>query len=259
MTRIIFAALLALAGFSARAQEVVFDDPKGDDNGPGTYTYPTDRVYKPGSFDITQFKVTERVGQVTFELAVNSDLEDPWAMGSGFSVQMAFVHVKTGPGGFTEGIPGTNVSFAPDSAWNKVVILSPQKPYVVKQELKKKSDPAMRDAALTPVTRGKGRVISATVDKKELGEGDITTWGYQVLMQSNEGFPDSNDVLTRKVNGVNGPHRFGGGDDGDCDPHVLDILGTPEQQKQWLAYQCGPDGSSVKKATLHTVYMGRKP
>jgi carbohydrate-binding DOMON domain-containing protein len=253
MARIALAALLALAAFAARAQEIVFDDPVGDDKGPGTYVYPTDRVYKPGSFDITQLKVTQKGDQVTFDLTVNSDLEDPWGMGSGFAVQMAFIHVKTGPGGFTEGLPGTNVAFAPDSAWNKVVILSPQKPFRVKQELKQKTDAKMRDAALVPDTRGKGRVISGTVSKKDLGDGDITTWGYQAILQSNEGFPDKNDVLTRKVNEFEGQHRFGGGNDGDCDPHVVDVLGTPEQQKEMLAYECGPEGASVKKATLKMV------
>jgi hypothetical protein len=39
------------------------------------------------------------------------------------------------------------------------------------------------------------------------------SWGYQVLMQSNEGYPDKKDLLTRKVNEVNGEHRFGGGND----------------------------------------------
>ena len=43
-------------------------------------------------------------------------------------------------------------------------------------------------------------------------------------MQSNEGFPDGKDLLTRKVNEYEGQHRFGGGTDGDCDPHVIDIL-----------------------------------
>lgn len=255
MARIVVAAFVALAGFCVRAQEVVFDDPKGDDTGPGGYTYPLDRVYKPGSFDITQLRVMQKDDKVTFELAVNSDLEDRWGMGAGFAVQMAFIHVRTGAGGFTEGIPGTNVSFAPDSAWNKVVILSPQKPLVVKREVTGKCDARMAAAALAPEARGKGRVIGATVDKKDLGEGDITTWGYQVLMQSNEGFPASGDVLTRKVNSAREQHRFGGGDDGDCDPHVMDILGTPEQQKAWLAYECGPDGSSRKKATLQMVRL----
>ena len=126
--RLVSAALLALAAFAARAQEVVFKDPIGDDNGPGKYVYPTDKVYKPGSFDLTELRVTQKGDKVTFAVSVNSDLEDPWAMPApaNFSVQMAFVFVKTGKGGFTKGIPGLNVVFAPDDAWNKVVILSPQ-------------------------------------------------------------------------------------------------------------------------------------
>ncbi len=43
-------------------------------------------------------------------------------------------------------------------------------------------------------------------------------------MQSNEGFPAGNDLLTRKVNEYEGQHRFGGGNDGDCDPQAIDIL-----------------------------------
>ena len=43
-------------------------------------------------------------------------------------------------------------------------------------------------------------------------------------MQSNEGFPAPTDLLTRKVNEYEGQHRFGGGTDSDCDPHVMDLL-----------------------------------
>jgi hypothetical protein len=108
---------------------------------------------------------------------------------------------------------------------------------------------------------GTGRTVSATVDKKELGEGDLTTWGYQVLVQSNEGFPDKTDLLTRKVNEYEGQHRFGGGNDGDCDPHVIDLLagkgtgdkGEIELQHQMLAYECNADGTSKKLATLRMV------
>ena len=46
---------LAAATPAAVAQKVSFKDPKDDDNGPGAYTYPTDPVYKPGSFDMTAF------------------------------------------------------------------------------------------------------------------------------------------------------------------------------------------------------------
>jgi hypothetical protein len=55
------------------------------------------------------------------------------------------------------------------------------------------------------------------------------------------------------VNEYEGQHRFGGGNDGDCDPHTMDILG--DDQKAQLAYECNPDGTSKKMATLHMVYM----
>jgi len=111
-------------------------------------------------------------------------------------------------------------------------------------------------------TRGSGRTISASVDKKDLGGGDITTWGYQVVMQSNEGFPTATDFLTRKVNEYEGQHRFGGGTDSDCDPHVMDVLagsGTGDKseidaQHEMLAYECNADGTSKKMATLTMVH-----
>ncbi len=262
-TRFALAALLALGAFAARAQEVVFKDPVGDDNGPGKYVYPTDPVYKPGSFDLTQLRVKQVGDKVTFEVSVNANLENPWSMPdpANFSVQMAFIHIKTGKGGFTKGVPGTNVAFAPRDAWNKVVILSPQPTGRVKAEVRDKA-PEMKDAVVVPAeTTGKGRVISGTVDKKELGKGDIAKWGYQVLMQSNEGFPDKKDVLTRKVNEFEGQHRFGGGTDFDCDPHVIDVLAGKgagdksevEEQHRMLAYECNPDGTAKKMATLKMV------
>ncbi len=263
-TRFFTAALLALAAFGARAQEVVFKDPIGDDNGPGKYVYPTDPVYKPGSFDLTELRVTQKGDKVTFAVSVNSDLEDPWAMPApaNFSVQMAFVFVKTGKGGFTKGIPGLNVQFAPDDAWNKVVILSPQPAGRVKAEAREKAADLLAGIVVPGETIGKGRTISATVDKKDLGDGDLTKWGYQVVMQSNEGFPDKTDLLTRKVNEFEGQHRFGGGTDFDCDPHVMDILAGHgkgdkseiDEQHKMLAYECNPDGTAKKMATLRMVH-----
>ena len=94
-----FAALLAVTSLSlvtaAVAQEVTFQDPTGDDFGPGTYKYPTDTVYKPGSFDLTGFSLKVKGDKATIEVTVNSNLEDPWRMGSGFSVQLVFVFIDT--------------------------------------------------------------------------------------------------------------------------------------------------------------------
>ena len=248
--------LASLLTFGASAaQAVVFDDPTGDDNGPGTYTYPTDSVYKPGSFDLTKLAVTKRGDQVEFAVDQNSTLEDPWGMGVGFSVQMIFVFIKNAPGGHTEGLPGLNIQFAPGSEWNKVVILSPQKKARVVGEAQTKAPKLMADIVVPNLTRGTGRTIKGSIPLKDLGgDGNVDAWSYQVVMQSNEGFPAAGDLLTRKVNEYEGQHRFGGGNDGDCDPHVMDVLEGPDaKQKDMLAYTCGPNGESVKPAMLKMI------
>jgi carbohydrate-binding DOMON domain-containing protein len=261
-----FAAFVcAVSAVAAGAQEVTFKDPTGDDFGPGTYVYPTDTVYKPGSFDLTQFTLEVSGRKANVSVGVNSVLEDPWGMKVGFAVQMVFVFIDTDRkegSGFTDGIPGLNVKFDPKYAWDKCVVLSPQAAARVRTEVETKA-PAMKDAVVVPGrTKGSGRTITGTVDLADLGEGDPATWAYQVVMQSNEGFPDASDVLTRRVNEYEGQHRWGGGNDGMCDPHLMDVLaGTGvgaaeevEAQKAMLTYECNPDGSAKRLAVLTMVH-----
>lgn len=259
-------AAVSLVGSAAFAQSVSFKDPVGDDNGPGGYTYPTDAVYKRGSFDLTGFDLKTSGAKTDVSVSVNSNLEDPWGMGGGFAVQMAFIFIDTDGkegSGFTRGLPGLNVEFAPASAWDKCIILSPQAPGRVKSEVENKLPKEMQAAIIIPTrTKGSGRTITGTIDTKALGGGDPTTFGYQVVMQSNEGFPSGSDLLTRKVNEYEGQHRFGGGNDGDCDPHAMDILAGDatgaksevDAQHAMLQYECNDDGTAKKLATLSMVH-----
>lgn len=264
MKKFLCALALTLAAVSAFAQTVSLKDPTGDDDGPGTYTYPTDAVYTRGSFDLTSFTLKVNGAKTDVSVGVNGNLADPWSMGGGFATQMVFVFIdKDGQEGhgYTKAPSGLNIEFAPSSAWEKVIILSPQQPARVKTEVEQKAGD-MQNAVIIPSrTRGAGRTISGTIDTAALGEGDPTTWSYQVVMQSNEGFPSGSDLLTRKVNEYEGQHRFGGGNDGDCDPHAIDILagdatGAKEEidlQHKMLAYECNGDGSSKKMAVVSMV------
>lgn len=237
------------------AAPITLNDPTGDDKGPGNYTYPTDAVYKPGSFDLTKLSVTKSGANVDFAVDVNSSLEDPWGMGTGFAVQMVFIFMKSGAGGHTATPPGVNAQFAPGHEWNKLVVLSPQRKARVVTEATAKTGALAKDIVVPNITRGSGRTIRGSVPLAELGgDGNVDAWGYQVVMQSNEGFPAGSDFLTRKVNEYEGQHRWGGGHDGDCDPHVMDVLEGPDaKQADMLAYECGPDGKSVKMATLKMI------
>lgn len=240
------AALLVLPASGPRAADkgpvkgcgadggFALSDPAGDDDGPGTYTYPTDAVYKPGSFDVTEFQVVPKGDQVELKITVKSRIEDPWDSaawgGNGFSVQMAIIHVDTDHvkgSGVRDGLPGTNVRFAEDEAWDRAIVVSPQGPTRVNSEIDSKC-PQWKDRIIVPrITRASGRTLIAVVDRAALGGAPTPAWGWQVLMQSNEGFPAKTDLLTRKVNEFEGQHRFGGGTDYDNDPHVMDLLVPP--------------------------------
>jgi hypothetical protein len=211
-----------------------FTDPAGDDKGPGNYTYPTDAVYKPGSFDITEFQVVPAGDSVEFRVSVKSRIEDPWDSpawgGNGFSVQLVFIHIDTDHkkgSGVRDSLPGVHVRFNEDEAWDRAVIISPQGATRVNSEIESKC-PQWKDRIIVPrITRASGRTLTAVVDTAALGGPPKNTWGYQVLMQSNEGFPGKTDLLTRRVNEFEGQHRFGGGTDYDNAPFVMDIIVPP--------------------------------
>lgn len=258
-------ALGILLALPALAQDISFTDPTGDDSGPGGYSYPTDAVYKAGSFDLTKFDMKVKGDKADLTVSFNANLEDPWRMGGGFAIQMVFIFIDTDHqegSGFTDGLPGLNIKFAPKDAWDRCIILSPQPFARVNQEVESKAA-VMKPAVVIPNrVRGQGRNITASVSLKDLGAGDPKTWGYQVVVQSNEGFPADNDLLTRKVNEFEGQHRFGGGTDFDCDPHVMDILAGQGKgdasevaaQHEMLSYECNSDGTAKKAATLTMVY-----
>jgi carbohydrate-binding DOMON domain-containing protein len=256
-----FLLLTAMAVSALAADKITLEDPRGDDDGPGGYVYPTDAVYTRGSFDLTSLEVSWDKKNVDFDVTLATKLEDPWGMGGGFAVQMIFVFIDTGDGGNTDTPPGLNVKFADSDAWDYVVILSPQKKSRVTSEVGTKAE-SMSDAILVPNrTRGKGKTISGSIKLEDLGGGDPASWGYQVVVQSNEGFPQGGDLLTRKVNEYEGQHRFGGGNDGNCDPHVIDCLagaakgGDDEVQAQhdMLSFECDDEGNTKSMATLKMI------
>jgi len=250
---------------AAHAAGVQFKDPTGDDNGPGNYTYPTDAAYLRGAFDLTGLSVEESGSNLEIAVSVAATLNDPWGMGVGFATQLVFVFIDTdgkAGSGNTKGVPGLNVQFAPEDAWEKVVVLSPQKAARVQAEIRNNAADFQKDIVVPGRTKGSGKTISASVKKSEIGEGDPATWKYQVVVQSNEGFPAKGDLLSRRVNEFEGQHRFGGGNDGMCDPHVMDILAgsgagaadeVAAQHKAVGGFECGDEGESKKLATLPMV------
>ncbi len=242
-----------------------YNDPIGDDKGPGYYQYPTNPVYSSGAFDITSFEV-DATGKdnIVFKITVNADLKQDWGMAADFDIQHFQIYIDTDgvPGsGEVKCIPGLNVYFDPQNAWDRAVIITPQPSSRVQVELDVKAKEMEGNVVIPSKISGQGRTIIAVVSRKALGVGsdaDISKWAYQVIAQSNEGFPDPGDVLTRNVNEFRGLHRFGNGSDYSGDPEVIDILtwpakGTLQEAKDQFAIMNVWESYPDPKMDVHTV------
>jgi len=226
-----FASTSLLAG-AAFAGKVSFQDPKGDDNGPGSYEYPSKPVYEKGAFDLRSVEIKEKGSKIEITVEIGTTVKDAWESkrwptpGNGFSVQMFQVYADTDGkkgSGHDKALPGMNAKFADDSRWEKVFMISPQSNKRVSSEVKQKAKEFANDVVLPKKVVVRGKKVIATFDKKALG-GKVEQTGWQVLVGSNEGFPKGKDLLSRKVNEYPGGDRFGGVTDGDVDPHFVDCL-----------------------------------
>ena len=96
-------------------------DPGGDDNGPGTYQYPTSTDFHPGAFDLTRFRVISD-GTTVFLRATLANL-DP-TFGSALGAQLLDVYVRA-PGASTTSTAAAfasrNYTIAPADAWSEMV------------------------------------------------------------------------------------------------------------------------------------------
>lgn len=211
-----------------------YNDPIGDDKGPGYYTYPTNPVYVSGGFDILSFEVDgSGKDNVVFKITVNADLKQDWGMAADFDIQHFQIYIdqdRVSGSGNVLTIPGLNVLVHPDFAWDRVVLITPQPESRVQIEVDVKAKDLADYAVIPTKISGQGRTITAVVKKSALGlakDENMDGWAWQVVAQSNEGFPDPEDMLTRNVNEYRGLHRIGGGSDYWGDPELVDILVWP--------------------------------
>ena len=88
-------------------------DPAGDDNGPGSYVYPTNGAFVPGAFDVTRFGVHDDGAQVNFVVDLRGEITNPWG-GNQIAVQRFNVYVSDAADGTAvPALPGTNAQLAP--------------------------------------------------------------------------------------------------------------------------------------------------
>ena len=231
------------SGVTQSSDKIKLKDPKGDDKGTGVYTYPTDPVYAPGSFDLLSCDVTDKGEEIEFKVKFNAPVSFSW--GDAWDVQQIQIYLdmdhKKGSGR-TKTLPGTQVVIDEESAWEKVVFIDPHSVAKINGEIGMKAKEMAKDIILPHKIKPIGKTIKAIVKKSDLGISgttDLSKWGYGVMMLSATGFPGDWCVLMRRVNEYNGQHRFGGGADGAGDPNVMDMIvgdGNGSKDEKELQY-----------------------
>lgn len=268
MRSLIFLLLSLTFVTPAWAGSVVLQDPSGDDFGPGKYKYPTGSEYKRGSFDLRKLEIKDKGSKVEFRISFAQRIEDPFdskswePKGNGFSVQLVQIYLDLKAGsGFKKALPGVNAKFAAKDAWDKVILVAPQNIIQAKARVRQDAGSMTRSVIVPRSIKVRGKTLVLSVKKSALGGALPAQFGVQAVVGSSEGFSGPKELYSRKVNEYPGKHRFGGGSDYKCDPHLIDILagkgagGRDEvaAQKASLSYKCGPNGKSIKTATLPMV------
>ena len=218
------------------------DDPVGDDDGPGTYTYPTNPAFSPfsGIFDLTHFKVLHDPESVYFDITV-AGIANTWNAPEGFSHQLINVYVDTTPNaGRADTLrDGPFVLFDPRHAWDvniKIMGWGGTRVYFASDDT---SSSGVYEGVFAEALPD-GKTIRAALPKRVVGEPS-DAWKYYVLAASQDGYgPDNHRPVMAKA----GAWVFGGGSDLDVNPNVIDILAPesgPRSQHNQLSSWSEPE------------------
>jgi glucoamylase len=201
-------------------------DPTGDDNGPGTYQYPTNSSFVAGSFDLTRFQVLSD-GAYAYLRVTLANLVPTFGATDGAQLLDLYVHVPGASSTSTQAAYASrNYTIAPAGAWSQRI------------EVQGFASPVWVDAAGNSVGTASALAVQAdktiTVALPEAQFGTPTSgWGFSVVLTGQDGFsPD----LARAFTATPGAYTFGvcapGGTAPICSvdpttvPKAMDVL-TP--------------------------------
>ena len=171
-------------------------DPPGDDNGPGTYQYPTDPAFVAGSFDITRFQVIATGTQVFLRTTVKTLVP---TFGSPIGAQLLDIYVHS-PGAATTStaapFTSRNYTIAAADAWSQ------------RLEIQGFAAPAWVDASGNSVgaaivtSSALADTITIAVPASSFGT-PASGWSFTVVLTGQDGFsPDQARELRGHAAGV---------------------------------------------------------
>ena len=158
-------------------------DPAGDDNGPGSYVYPTSSAFSEGAFDVRELGVYDDGANVNFAVTLDGATTNPWG-GNQMSVQRFDLYLGTGagPGAGSGPVPartGTNADLA--APYDLVITADGFAGLGVRDA----SGAVVGSARLTAIADTQQYVVSVPADV--LASVDLASAEYALTMMSHAG------------------------------------------------------------------------
>jgi glucoamylase len=202
-------------------------DPTGDDNGPGTYQYPTNSAFVAGSFDLTRFQVLSD-GTFAYLRVTLRTLVPTFGVLDGAQLLDVYVHVPGATATSTAAaFASRNYTIAPSGAWSqRVEVQGFAAPVWVNA-----GGGAVGTASVLAVQSD--RTITIALPEAQFGTPG-SAWGFSVVLTGQDGF--SSDQA-RAFTTNPGPFTFGvcasGGSASICTfdpnavPKAMDVITPP--------------------------------
>ena len=216
-------------GLTTTVLEVI--DPEGDDEGPGTYLYPTDGVFGAGAFDLTSFSVGYGEEDIVFKFTVAGPVENVWNSPNGLSVQTFDIYIdQDGPqNGARLLLPGRNAALGQNYGWDYAIWVEGWYPGIY---VPGPDGPEQVDVQWTVLVDPGQSKITVQVPKELLGD-DPASWSYAAVVLGQEGYPATGVWRVRDVEATAKQWRFGGAPDDTNHTRILDLAwpaeATPDQ------------------------------
>jgi len=207
---------------------LLIEDPEGDDDGPGTYTYPTDGVFTYQGFDIKSFEVSYDATSLIFTMSLYGKIGNGWGSKFGFSVQTFDVYIDKDPGSGTGArllLPGRNATLVQGNGWDYAAWVEGWYPQVVVPDpvtLEPVDYTEASSGMKLFVDPGKNAII-ARIPISFLGGGDPAEWSYAAVLLGQEGYPATGVWRVRDVAQKAEAYKFGGAPADNNHTRIIDI------------------------------------
>jgi hypothetical protein len=225
-----------------------FDDPSGDDHGPGKYVYPEDAVFLPGSYDLRRVTILKDSADLIFWIDLGAAIRNPWGSPIGLSIQTIDIYIDRDPGrgtGRRTLLEGRNAALPRGMGWESALWIEGWNQQLLVPDGETGLTPRERVRVRVAVD-ARGRVI-VKAPLEALGDGDPARWGYSIVILSQESYPADGVRRVRDVDPRASQWRLGGGPLDVTHTRIVDALlpaeATRAQESLLGSYKALPEAT----------------